>query len=164
VLETQKKIREFGPEEFQAIQLITPEELHEIRRIWLYEKHEFDDALPRVYQEVVGEPFSKAGIEGHGLQVDDWEVLREVCGDDVILFDLQVALLGVERQFRGMTRRAGIYDALEERLRVGLFGSEQEAVEVLSERLREREATSQAGVLRVSLPIVETPPAGEDEG
>ena len=28
-------------------------ELHEIRRIWLYEKHEFDDSLPKLYQEIV---------------------------------------------------------------------------------------------------------------
>jgi DNA sulfur modification protein DndC len=61
-------------------------------------------------------------------------VLREVCGGDPAFFDLQVALLGVERQYRGMTRRAGVFEALEEKLRSGLYASEQEAVAILTER------------------------------
>ncbi len=47
VLEAQHSARLEGPAEFRSLQLITLEELHEIRRIWLYEKHEFDDVLPR---------------------------------------------------------------------------------------------------------------------
>jgi hypothetical protein len=86
------------------LQLIAPEELHEIRRIWLYEKHEFDDSLPRIYEEVTGEKFPTRGDEGNALRADDWEVLREVCGDDPAFFDLQVGLLGVERQFRAACR------------------------------------------------------------
>jgi DNA sulfur modification protein DndC len=163
VLEAQRQIRETGPDEFRTVQLITMDELHEIRRIWLYEKHEFDDAVPRIYREVTGESFPEVGIGGYGLQADDWGVLREVCGDDPVLFDLQVALLGVERQFRGMARRTGVHDALEERLKVGLFGNEQEAVEVLSERLREREAASQGGLLRVSLPLADARDGGGEE-
>ena len=31
--------------------------MSEIRRIWLEEKHEFDDSLPRIYEEVTGEEF-----------------------------------------------------------------------------------------------------------
>ena len=44
VLEAQHSARLEGPAEFRSLQLITLEELHEIRRIWLYEKHEFDDS------------------------------------------------------------------------------------------------------------------------
>ena len=105
VLEAQQSARLEGPPEFRSLQLITLDELHEIRRIWLYEKHEFDDGLPRIYEEVTGEKFPKRGDDGNGLRADDWELLREVCGDDQAFFDLQVSLLGVERQFRGMSRR-----------------------------------------------------------
>ncbi len=146
VLEAQQSARLEGPPEFRNLQLITLEELHEIRRIWLYEKHEFDDALPRIYEEVTGEKFPKRGDEGNGLRADDWELLREVCGGDQAFFDLQVSLLGVERQFRGMSRRAGIYEVLEDRLRTGLYGSEQEAVAVLGERLTKREQARQTGL------------------
>jgi DNA sulfur modification protein DndC len=159
VLQVQHGIRKDGPEEFRAIQLIALDELHEIRRIWLYEKHEFDDSLPRIYEEVAGEAFPRKETNANGLRAADWETLREVCGEDRALFDLQVALLGVERQYRGMARRAGIYEALEEKLRTGLYGSEQEAVEVLSERLRRRQEEGRNALF--GLPIV---PAAEEEG
>ncbi len=155
VLQAQTSARQEGPEEFRDLQLITQDELHEIRRIWLYEKHEFDDSLPRIYQEVTGQPFPTRGAEPHGLRADDWEVLREICGDDQTFFDLQVSLLGVERQFRGMSRRAGIFETLEERLRSGLYGSEQEAVLALTERLRKREGAAEQTLFRLSLPTVE---------
>jgi DNA sulfur modification protein DndC len=158
VLEAQQSARMEGPPEFRSLQLITLEELHEIRRIWLYEKHEFDDALPRIYEDVTGEKFTKRGDEGAGLRADDWNLLREVCGGDQTFFDLQVSLLGVERQVRGMSRRAGIYEVLEDRLRTGLFGSEQEAVTVLRDRLAQREEARQKGLFpSKELPVVDAP-------
>ena len=60
---------------------------------------------------------------------------QRCCGGEGEFFELQRSMLDVERQYRGMTRRAGIFDALTERLRSGQFGSEAEALEV-----RQREA------------------------
>ena len=60
VLEAQQSVRREGPEEFRDLQLISLEELDEIRRIWLHEKHEFDDSLPRIYEEVTGEAVPEA--------------------------------------------------------------------------------------------------------
>jgi DNA sulfur modification protein DndC len=148
VLEAQQAARTEGPEEFRNLELITRDELHEIRRIWLYEKYEFDDALPRIYQEVTGEAFPKRGDEASSLRAEDWDLLHEACGGDRAFFDLQVSLLGVERRFRGMSRRAGIYEELEDRLRTGFYGSEQEAVSVLRERLTKREQGRQNGLFR----------------
>jgi DNA sulfur modification protein DndC len=163
VLEAQQAVRQEGPPEFRTLRLITPEELHEIRRIWLYEKHEFDDSLPRICEEVTGEPFPRQADEGQGLRADDWAVLREVCGDDRAFFDLQVALLGVERKFRGMTRRAGIFEELEEKLRAGLFANEQEAVAVLTERKARQQRWSldllDSEAARTDSPRPETPDA-----
>ena len=157
VLEAQQAARQEGPAEFRGLRLITLDELHEIRRIWLYEKHEFDDSLPRIYEAVTGEKFPTRGDEGNALRADDWDVLREVCGDDPAFFDLQVALLGVERQFRGMSRRAGIYEALEDRLRTGLYGSEQEAVAILGERRKQQEHARQGELFRRELPVLDAP-------
>jgi DNA sulfur modification protein DndC len=134
VLEVQREVRRLGPPEFRNLQLISMDELHEIRRIWVYEHHWFDDGLARIYEEVTGEKFPKEDDDGNALRTEDWETLREVCGDDLVFFELQVSLLGVERQFRGMSRRAGIYDALEARLNAGLYSNEQEAVAILTER------------------------------
>jgi DNA sulfur modification protein DndC len=41
------------------IELISLPELQEIRRIWLYEKHQFDDSVPTIYEEITGQAFPK---------------------------------------------------------------------------------------------------------
>jgi DNA sulfur modification protein DndC len=115
VLEAQVQVRENAPEEFQDISLITPEELSEIRRIWLEEKHEFDDSLPKIYQEVTGEVFQdmrKENDENKILGQDEWEVLQEICDDDLMHLELMSKLLDTERQFYIKSRRVGIYENL----------------------------------------------------
>ena len=57
LLEIQKDINENGPEEFSGLCLITLDELRIIRRIWVNDKHEFEDSLPRIYKEVFGKEF-----------------------------------------------------------------------------------------------------------
>lgn len=114
VLEAQVKVRENAPQEFKDIELITQEELSEIRRIWLEEKHEFDDSLPRIYQEVMGEDFQdiRLGVDESLLGADEWEILQEICEDEMQL-ELMAKLLDTERQFHLLTRRLGIYESLE---------------------------------------------------
>ncbi|AFY78962.1 putative sulfurtransferase DndC [Pleurocapsa sp. PCC 7327] len=115
VLEAQVKVRQNAPEEFQDITLITPEELSEIRRIWLEEKHEFDDSLPRIYEEVTGEPFHdrRPGASTSLLGSDEWDVLEEICSDDAMHLELMARLLDTERQYYTKSRRVGIYETLE---------------------------------------------------
>ncbi|MBW4536684.1 MAG: DNA phosphorothioation system sulfurtransferase DndC [Pleurocapsa minor HA4230-MV1] len=113
VLSAQVEVRQNAPEEFKDINLITPEELSEIRRIWLEEKHEFDDSLPRIYQEVTGEVFKdiRIGADEKLLGNDEWETLAEICDDEMQL-ELMSKLLDTERQFYTKNRRLGIYDSL----------------------------------------------------
>ncbi|HUY34517.1 MAG TPA: DNA phosphorothioation system sulfurtransferase DndC [Pirellulales bacterium] len=146
VLEVQRDVRALGPPEVRTLELISKDELAEIRRLWLYEKHEFDDALPRVYREVTGEDFPTAPADDKLLGGDDWRILREVCGDDEAFFEIQADLLDVERQYRAMTRRAGVYTALEDCLRVGQYGGEEEAIAIRNEQeRRKREAEGRNG-------------------
>ncbi len=55
VLSAQRHIRQNGPSEVRDIELITLEELEEIRRIWVVEKHEIEDSMPGVYEAATGE-------------------------------------------------------------------------------------------------------------
>jgi len=114
VLEAQTHVRNTAPPEMRDITLITPEELSEIRRIWLEEKHEFDDSLPRIYEEVTGEPFqdSRPSAERKLLGSDEWTVLEEICDADEMHLELMAKLLDTERQYHTKSRR-GIYEALE---------------------------------------------------
>lgn len=150
VLETQKTVRETGPPGFRNISLITTEELREVRRIWLHEKHEFDDSLPRIYREATGEPYPDEQDDSRVFGQDEWTLLGEICGGDQAFFELMVSLLDVERQFRGMTRRSGIFDALEECVKSRLYATEDEAVAVLGRRQRERQDTVQSALFPVA--------------
>lgn len=114
VLEAQTKIRNTAPAEMRDITLINPQELSEIRRIWLEEKHEFDDSLPRIYEEATGEPFidTRLGDERRLLGSDEWAVLEEICQDDEMHLELMAKLLDTERQYHAKSRR-GIYEAID---------------------------------------------------
>ena len=115
VLEAQTHIRKTAPLEMRDITLITPEELSEIRRIWLEEKHEFDDSLPRIYEEVTGEPFedSRPAAERKLLGSDEWTVIEEICSEDKMHLELMAKLLDTERLYYTKPRRTGIYADLD---------------------------------------------------
>lgn len=115
VLEAQVQIRETAPDEFKDIILITTEELSEIRRIWLEEKHEFDDNLPRIYEEVTGDKFidPRIGADNSLLGADEWNTLQELCEGDEMHLELMAKLLDTERQFFTKVRRVGIFQAIE---------------------------------------------------
>src|SRR4028118_644939 len=87
VLEAQTQIRKTAPLEMRDITLISLEELSEIRRIWLEEKHEFDDSLPRIYHEATGEIFLDPRLNAGNayLGVDEWSILAELCEDSMHL-------------------------------------------------------------------------------
>lgn len=114
VLEAQVEVRKNAPEGMEDITLIQPDELSEIRRIWLEEKHEFDDSLPRIYQEVTGKPFydNRLGATNQVLGSDEWSVLEELCEEEMHL-ELMAKLLDTERQYHTKSRRVGIYESLE---------------------------------------------------
>jgi DNA sulfur modification protein DndC len=115
VLAAEMSIRKNAPREFQDLNLITKEELSEIRRIWLEEKHEFDDSLPRIYQEIKGEEFidPRVGAGNNLLGSEEWEILEELCEGNGMHLELMTKLLDTERQFYTKVRRVGIYQALE---------------------------------------------------
>jgi DNA sulfur modification protein DndC len=145
VLETQVQIRRLGPPEFRDIELVSMAELQEIRNLWLYDKHEFDDSLPAIYEEVTGQAFPRPALDDNPLGSDDWQLLKQVCGDDEQFFELQASLLDIEREFRGMSRRAGIYEKLEDRLQASQFSGEDEALTIRrDEERRRRSATAEA--------------------
>ena len=61
--------------------LMTLAELDEIRRIWVVEKHEFEDSLPRIYGEATGQTYPGRPIdEGTSLGEQELQLLRDLCG------------------------------------------------------------------------------------
>ena len=129
VLEAQQWVRENGPAEVGDIDLITMDELHEIRRIWVVEKHEFDDTLPQIYREVTGEPFPGRRLDDNlAFGPKELAILQELCGNGDIEFQLARELLDIERRYQTKARRSGLFKDLEKSLRKHLFNDSEEAV------------------------------------
>ena len=135
LLEAQTWIRANGPDYVADIELVSMEELHEIRRIWVFDKHEIEDALPGIYRESTGERFPGADLDDVlVLRADDLAVLRDICGDDNLHYEMTRGLLDIERQYQSMTRRAGLFGALEKTVRRCYFDGEEDAVDFARRR------------------------------
>jgi DNA sulfur modification protein DndC len=139
LLKAQTWIRQHGPDDVRSIELITPEELQEIRRIWVVDKHEMEDSLPRVYEEVIGEKYPGPRLDDSmAIHAEDLALLKEACGDDSLHYELTRELLGVTRQGRSSQRRAGHYERLEKTFGKHYFDNQKEAVTYAQERDRRR--------------------------
>src|SRR6185295_12891393 len=109
VLEAQTWIRRNGPAHVRELTLITEVELEEIRRIWVVEKHEIEDSLPLVYQAATGAPYAGGLLDEQStFSRDDIALLREICGESALHFEMTRELLDLERQHRYKLRRAGL--------------------------------------------------------
>jgi DNA sulfur modification protein DndC len=143
VLEAQEFLRANGPERVRSLRLITNDELREIRRIWIVEKHEIEDQLPAIYEEVTGRPFSDDRFDDHRpFGQSEIALLRDVAGDR-LHFELTRELLDVELRYSSMARRAGLFEALEEALRRGAYESEDTAVEAARRKAALLSATTE---------------------
>jgi DNA sulfur modification protein DndC len=148
LLTIQLEIRSKTPENMPFITLITEEELSEIRRIWLDERNEFDDSLPRIYEEVMGKPFKDNRIqEKKLLGSDEWSILEEICSDDAMHLELMAKLLDTERQHATKSRR-GVFENLEKCFDSS-SRSKEEAIAIAHEKRDLKEAASQGNVEKV---------------
>ncbi len=138
LLSAQQAIREDAatPEFMREIELITRDELREIRRIWVVEKFEIEDRLPKIFEEETGESFGEERVDAsQPFGPDEMVLLREeVCGGDTLKFQLLRELIEVERRFRSSTRRAGLFDRLEGAIKKGYFENSDEALEMAKSR------------------------------
>lgn len=141
LLELDLLIHEIGPEEIQDVPLITMEELRYIRKLWLDEKREFDDSLPRIYEEVMGKPFVDPAIKTNKYYGKaEWDLLQEVCNElypeETLLSEMQARLLDVEAKSSTMIRRRNIKKSLEDEIKYCYYKDEEDALEMA--RLRRR--------------------------
>jgi len=137
LLEAQVWIRHNGPVHVRGISLITLPELEAIRRIWVVDKHEFEDSLPGIYEQATGERYPGPPLDEHmPLGPDMIDALRSVTGDDRLHFELVRELLDVEQRHSAQVRRSGIFPALEKALKRGFYDDEEDAT--LHARARRR--------------------------
>ena len=129
LLETQEQVRAAGPTDVAGLQLISDEELGEIRRIWINDKHEFDDTLPHIYEDVVGGPVPHLDRIPKGpFGKDEWDLLAELTDNNYVFLDLQASLLGVEHRSGGTLARKAVIGELEQQIRRCYYANEDDAV------------------------------------
>lgn len=130
LLEAREWIRKNGPEEVRDIELITLEELHEIRRIWVVDKHEIEDTLPKVYEDATGKPFPGQRFDDtRTFGASELNILKDICRKDELHYELIRELLDVEQRFCKMSKRSGLYDALEQAFKRNFYDDEEDAVQ-----------------------------------
>lgn len=139
LLQTEKRVNELCPEEYRGVQLITLDELQEIRRIWYNDFHEFDDMVPIIYEEETGKKFEDPhwiGNETYGNS--EWEVLKNVCNnypDEELLFEMAYSILDTELKTRGVTQRKGIIDSMTKEIKRSFFKDEEDALEYYRDKV-----------------------------
>lgn len=128
LLETQTWVTKNAPPSIAQTPLITVEELQEIRRIWVVDKHELEDSLPRIYREATGTDYPGAPLDDNlVLREDDMRLLAEVCGPDRLHYELTRELLDIGRRQRNMARRSTVYSDIEKAFRRSFYDDEADA-------------------------------------
>jgi DNA sulfur modification protein DndC len=145
LLEAQTYIRRHGPTEVRHLELVSLEELQEIRRIWVIDKHELEDSLPRIYREATGEAYPGLALDDNsGLHAELINELRDLCGDDRLHYELTRELLSIAHQERNRARRAGLKQRIEKALRRHYYDDPDDAID-LARRLAEERRTFTVG-------------------
>jgi DNA sulfur modification protein DndC len=136
LLQAQSWVRANGPDLVGDLELISLPELEEIRRLWVVEKHEFEDSLPRIYQEVTGETYPGAEtFEDQRLfGPEELALLQEVCEEDRLQYELLRELIDTEHRYRTMMSRRGLHEALDKAFRKHFYEDEQDALDVAARR------------------------------
>jgi DNA sulfur modification protein DndC len=136
LLKAQTEIQNNAPKGIDNFSLISIEELEEIRRIWIEEKHEIEDNLPRIYQQVTGKKYPAPEADDQSIfSLEDLQILKELCANpddpDHMLYQMLREMLQIEQSYRGAYRRTGIFDLLEKSVRDHAFHNPKEALEFL---------------------------------
>ena len=144
LLMIQTEINQTGPEEFRKLELITEQELNAIRRIWLEEKHEFDDSLPIIYEKTTGKRYPDTFFDGSAFRKNEWNLLADVCAeelpDEQLAMSMMSSLIDIERKSSDMKRRKGILKDLEAQIVKCFYSDEEDALNfALSKNRRKKE-------------------------
>ena len=139
LLQVEKLVHEIGPDEIKNVPLITMDELKLIRQIWLDEFHEFEDILPRIYEEETGKPYSDGSIgKNKYFGAAETEILKQVCADmcdeETLMPQMLKALLDVEAKAAAISNKRNVINNLEKEIKKAFYKNETEAEGIASSR------------------------------
>lgn len=129
LLRAQGRVRELAPED-QPVELISTEELLEIRRIWRYERHDWQDKLPAIYKEATGVEFEVPMDDQPFLDGADESLLDELTIKHEVPLGLVKRLIDTERDLQGLRRRSRIMKEIESAMSQEWRSEEDVAAEI----------------------------------
>lgn len=107
ILKTQKEL----PQEAGDFELITDAELLEIRRIWRFDRHDWEDSVPRIYESSMGKRwFSISDATADSLE--DAEIIEKTAIENDLEPQMLRMLIDTERRAYGHRRRSEIMSKL----------------------------------------------------
>ena len=110
LLTIQKQVRAEGPD--PTLTLIRPDELHLIRRIWRMERGDWNDTVPKIYRQSVGEDLKWIDEDLGTYSAKEAALLETICVKHKVPLRLVTKLLDVEYQVQGMSRRSSVYSKI----------------------------------------------------
>ena len=110
LLEVQKQVCANGPNPQE--QLISSEELQQIRRLWRWEEQDWEDSVPKIYREVMGEDLEWVADEQPIFSGEERVLLDTICERHQVPTKMVAKLLDTERELNGMSRRSSIYQKI----------------------------------------------------
>jgi len=109
LLETQAEVQQHD----SSLELISLDELKEIRRLWVSERQDWNDSLPGIYEEVTNKKFSKEFSDIVTPSIDDQLILTEIAEANEVPPKLIQKLIDAEWQSHGLFRRSSIYNKID---------------------------------------------------
>ncbi len=130
LLETQKDIYEHAPD----FSLISEAELHEIRHIWLTERQDWEDSVPKIYKKTTGRELAwkryDIALPGHL----EHALLRRVADKHNAPKNMMQKLIDAEWQSHGLRRRATIHTKIAK-----IIGEDWRTIEEAKSEVQQRQ-------------------------
>ncbi len=126
LLKAQKEIENKYPE--QDFKLITHDELLEIRKLWISERNDWEDTLPKLYKDILGKKLNLNRDDSTSFSNKEKDILKNICKKYEVSENLIADLITVEKQHQGMTRRSSIYKKIDQVFRKE-WRTEEEVIE-----------------------------------
>lgn len=93
-------------------ELITREELDFIRNQWI-ENGDWEDTLPKIYEEIVGKPFYSGYVNQPFISNSDYTILENICIEKSVDLDVLKSLITLENKYLGVKQRNDIYNRID---------------------------------------------------
>jgi DNA sulfur modification protein DndC len=115
LLQVQEQVQRAKPE--LELELISPAELYEIRRLWRVEAQDWEDSVPAIYRTATGRDLPWPQDDGALFGAGERALLAQICAEEDVPLDLMLALIESQRQQGALSGRSAIHARIDEVLR-----------------------------------------------